>query len=98
MTEQPDRRRQIPPVLYLPCRPTIPGESPQVELRTLEDGRLALLAYTALDRLARCCGDHQPWTLMETGHLSTLREQARYDVVLLDQELPAEVRHTGGSL
>jgi hypothetical protein len=35
---------------------------------------------------------------METGHLSTLREQARYDVVLLDQELPAEVRHTGGSL
>ncbi len=98
MTSQPSHRRQVPPVLYLPCRPTIPGEPPQVELRNLEDGRLALLAYTALDRLAHCCGDHQPWTLVETIGLSALREQAAYDVVLLDQELPTEVRHTGGAL
>lgn len=98
MTTQPAERRLIPSVLYLPCQPTIPGEPPQIELRNLEDGRLALLAYTALVRLARCCGDHQPWTLVETGSLSTLRQQVAYDVVLIDRELPIQVRHTGDAL
>ncbi|WP_424922760.1 SAV_915 family protein [Aeromicrobium chenweiae] len=32
----------------------------------LRDGRTALLAYTALDRLVDCCGDRQPWVLIET--------------------------------
>jgi hypothetical protein len=81
----------VPPVLYLPCRPTIPGSQPEIELRRLEDGRLALLGYTALDRLARCCGPRQAWVLYQTAELSALRAQTSYDVVLLDQELPREL-------
>lgn len=88
-------RPLIPPVVYLPCRPTVPGEAPQIELRRLEDGRVALLAYTALDRMSRCCGPHQPWALYPTEELSALRRSSSYDVVVFDQELPAEVRHTG---
>ena len=95
--ESPDaaERPLIPPAVYLPCSPTIPGEAPQVEMRQLEDGRVALLAYTALDRMARCCGPHQPWALYPTEELSALRSSSPYDVVVLDHELPPEVRHTG---
>ena len=59
------QRPVIPPVVYLPCR--TPGEwGAEVEMRRTKDGRVALLAYTALDRLADCMGPHQPWILCHT--------------------------------
>ncbi|WP_324195087.1 SAV_915 family protein [Nocardia farcinica] len=30
-------------------------------LRRTRDGRIACLAYSALDRLLNCCGNNQPW-------------------------------------
>ena len=41
----------VPPVLYLPLSVTSTPEEQLVEIRELKDGRRALLAYTALDRL-----------------------------------------------
>ncbi|KQT94120.1 hypothetical protein ASG49_04205 [Marmoricola sp. Leaf446] len=93
--ESPDSadRPLIPPVVYLPCRAPIPGADPTVEMRRLEDGRVALLLYTALDRLARCCGDDQPWALYRTEDLDALQRDTPFDVVMVDQELPAHLRH-----
>lgn len=90
-------RPLIPPVVYLPCRAPIPGADPTVEMRRLEDGRVALLLYTALDRLARCCGEHQAWALYRTEDLDALRRDTPFDVVMIDQELPDDLRHDRAS-
>ncbi len=87
---------RIPPVLYLTCRPGATTERAEIEMRQLEDGRVALMAYSALDRLEFCCGPHQPWVLYRTDELDTLKVLSPYDVVLFDQPLPDELRYTGG--
>lgn len=88
-------RPTVPPVLYLPCRPGASEGDAEIEMRQLDDGRVALLAYTALDRLAHCCGPHQPWVLYRTEELSALRQASPYDNVVMDQELPRDLWHTG---
>ena len=47
-----------PPVVYLPVDLNEGGEVENVRMVQLEDGRVALLGYTALDRFVRCCGEH----------------------------------------
>lgn len=84
----------IPPVVYLPTKPGAGDQLTMIEMRETEDGRVALMAYTALDRLARCCGDHQPWVLYRTEALAELRNGAPYDIVVFDQLIPEELRHT----
>lgn len=94
-------RPTVPPVLYLPTSgtPQDPGSSVDdgddigigIELRETDDGRRALLAYTALDRLATCCGPEQPWVLYPTDRLGDLGVD--YDVVYLDMVIPPELRH-----
>ncbi|PXY19796.1 SAV_915 family protein [Prauserella endophytica] len=89
----------LPPVLYLPTAPIAAdgtGET-TVELRRTGDGRIALLAYTALDRLVECCGEHQPWLMVHTEHLPKLHERQPYDVILLDGEIPEELRRTAAT-
>ena len=85
----------VPPVLYLPCQPGATADHAEVEMRLLQDGRTALLAYTALDRLADGCGPHQSWVLYKTEELGVLRQTSPYDIVILDQPLPEEVRPAG---
>ncbi|MBO1753160.1 hypothetical protein J4G33_15220 [Actinotalea sp. BY-33] len=89
-------RPTVPPVLYLPSdgTTTASGEA-QVVLRTTRDGRTALLAYTALDRLVTCCGPAQPWLLVPTEQLSAINSTQPYDVVYLDLDIPEEHRHRG---
>lgn len=86
----------VPPVLYVPRDGEV-AETGAVSLdyRTTRDGRTALLAYTALDRLVDCCGDRQPWVLIETSTLDDIAEQQPYDLILLDMEIPLEHRRTG---
>lgn len=83
-------------MLYLTCRPGASTERAEIEMRHLEDGRVALMAYSALDRLEHCCGPHQPWVLYRTEELGTLKVLFPYDVVLFDQPLPEEVRYAEG--
>ncbi len=48
----------FPPVVYVPCtRHTAVPEELEVRYQTTKDGRRAVLVYSALDRLHRCCGD-----------------------------------------
>lgn len=85
----------LPPVLYLPCAADVvdPGDA-RPELRRTRDGRLALLAYTALDRLRACCGADQPWVLVRTQALEPVRAAERYDLLLLDVVVPDDERWT----
>jgi hypothetical protein len=89
-------RVALPPVVYLPVA-HVPDDATegQAELRRLDDGRLAVMAYTSLDRLIDCCGEQQPWLLVRVAALSELRTQSGYAVVALDVPLPEELRHGG---
>ncbi len=89
----------FPPVVYVPCAPVRPesGEI-DVDLRMTRDGRLALLVYSALDRLVTHCGPAQPWTLMRASDLEQVRLETGFELVLLDLDIPAELRRTEGEL
>ena len=84
----------VPPVLYLPVLEG-PDESQRAVVRELADGRLGLLAYTALDRLADKCGADQPWVLVSLSELGLIKEQQPFDVVAFDIQVPLEQRPNG---
>ncbi|GMA33314.1 SAV_915 family protein [Litorihabitans aurantiacus] len=84
-----------PPVLYLPLARTSSPEETRVEIRELKDGRLAVLAYTALDRLATLCGENQPWVLVKTAELGDIKARQPFDVVIFDMEVPVQYRRDG---
>ncbi|NTW38485.1 MAG: hypothetical protein HGA44_01130 [Cellulomonadaceae bacterium] len=84
----------VPPVLYVPVRPH-PDIGNYPEVRTLADGRLALLAYTALDRLADACGENQPWVLLSVSELGVIKAEHAFDVVAFDPQLPAVLLKDG---
>ena len=83
----------IPPALYLPSTGASNTRGAEIELRQMRDGRVALLAYTALDRLARCLGPNQPWVLYPTENLDQLEAVQSYDVIYLDTPVPRNLWH-----
>jgi len=87
----------VPPVLYLPCEAGADEEAARIQLRRLEDGRVALFAYTALDRLGRCCGPRQPWVLYKTETLDALAAEHPFDLVVFDHEVPEELWYGGAA-
>lgn len=83
----------FPPVVYVPCSPVSPGdEDLSVDLRQTRDGQLALLVYSALDRLVTCCGEQQPWVVLPAADLEKIREKTNFELILLDIEIPEELR------
>jgi hypothetical protein len=75
----------FPPVVYVPCVESVATpDKATVRLRTTRDGRSALLVYSALDRLHTCVGADEPWLVMPTERLVTVREIVPFDLVLLD--------------
>jgi hypothetical protein len=83
----------FPPVVYVPCAPRDPGdEELSVDLRRTREGRLALLVYSALDRLVTCCGGQQPWVVLPTADLEEIREKTDFELIFLDIEIPEEFR------
>lgn len=84
----------VPPVLYLPCAGPPTEWGTEVEMRRTKDGRVALLAYTALDRLIDCLGPDQPWILYHTEHLKEIGADQPYEVIYLDLPVPQELWHS----
>ncbi|MDG4831852.1 hypothetical protein O7627_21460 [Solwaraspora sp. WMMD1047] len=83
----------FPPVVYLPCLAEVTDAADaRIVMRTTKDGRLALLAYSALDRLRNCCGPTQPWIVAPTIALSRLHAAEPFDLLLLDIMIPPERR------
>lgn len=79
----PSESAVIPPMLYLPVRRS-PTNVESFEIRPLPDGRRALLAFTALDRLIGQCGAEQPWIVVQLEALSTVMEAQPFDLVSFD--------------
>lgn len=98
----PQRRRpygtdtSAPPFTYLPCRLDSQGALAEVLRVSLDDGRVALAAYSALDRFARHCGDGHPWVVWWSDELDLLRAEQPFDVAYLDAPLPEFMRIDGG--
>lgn len=91
-TADSSSRVPAPPVVYLPVQLDDDGQVSDVRMIKLADGRVALLAYTALDRFIDCCGEEQPWVLFETRRLQQLHDAKPFDLKLLDVPWPDELR------
>ncbi|MCV7112699.1 hypothetical protein H7I55_17220 [Mycolicibacterium setense] len=85
--------RDFPPVVYLPCAEAVddPNDA-RIDMRETRDGRTALLAYSALDRLYECCGDDQAWIVVPTAVLSNLQNLHPFQMLMLDIEIPIQQR------
>lgn len=81
-------------LIYVPCRRVHEGDQDAyLELRPLEDGRVAMLAYSSLDHLVAGCGAAQPWLAVPPRYVSECESRSGADVVVWDTELPAELQH-----
>lgn len=88
----------FPPVVYLPCMETVSDVSQaRITMRETRDGRVALLAYSALDRLHSCCGANQPWVVMPTVGLDKLQRAQPFALLLLDVVIPEKERQEGAA-
>lgn len=89
-----DAETIIPPMLYLPVRDSEQGQS-IAEVRELKDGRRALLAFTALDRLADACGMQQPWIVVPIEALNEIMDVQPFDVVSFDPVIADHLKSNG---
>ena len=85
-------RTPAPPVVYLPVETDADGQVTDVRMVRLEDGRVALLGYTALDRFLDSWGHAQPWMLFETRRLGDVHAVKPFDLKFLDVVVPAGLR------
>lgn len=97
-TETTPIPRDFPPVVYVPCAETTAevADARPVMQRT-KDGRLALLVYSAMDRLYECCGRNQPWFVLPTEALDELQRSQGFQLIVLDVRVPEEHRQQGAS-
>ncbi|MDI6099950.1 hypothetical protein QLQ12_15220 [Actinoplanes sp. NEAU-A12] len=83
----------LPPYVYVPCSPVQPGDTDlTVDLRRTQAGQVALLVYSALDRLVDCCGEGQPWTAQPSTELERIQEATGFELILLDVRIPEHLR------
>lgn len=81
-----------PPVVYLPVDIDAEGNVTDFRMIRLGDGRIALLAYTALDRFVDAWGEHQSWMLFETAKIEEIYRVKPFDMKLLDVVVPEDFR------
>ncbi len=58
---------------------------------------MAVVGYTALDRLHDACGAGHPWALLSLEQLEELHGGEPYDVMYLDLTMPPELRVAGAA-
>ncbi|GAB3271948.1 hypothetical protein GCM10027456_60050 [Kineosporia babensis] len=85
----------FPPIIYVPCGPARNDNELEVDLRLMSDGRLALPVYSAMDRLVAKCGPGQPWRVFFSTDLERIRLATGFDMIVLDVDIPEELRRTG---
>lgn len=82
------------PAYYVPCSADEDGRL-RVTLRRTRDGRIALLVYSALDRLRAGAGD-VPWALISVPELQKVKQESPFDVIYQDLRIPDEYREVAG--
>ncbi|WP_210649131.1 SAV_915 family protein [Nocardioides sp. SYSU D00065] len=78
------QRPQLPPVVYVPTTDEADVASRRVLLHRVEDGRTALYAYSAIDRLHTWYLPDAPWLLCDVAALQRIHDQTPYDLLFLD--------------
>jgi hypothetical protein len=83
----------LPSALVLPTakKPKNFGTA-EIELRRTADGKIALMAFSSVQRLVECLGPYQPWALVKSEHLPKIYQTQPYDMIVLDSDLPEELR------
>ncbi|RZS41129.1 hypothetical protein EV193_103448 [Herbihabitans rhizosphaerae] len=91
---------ELPDTIYVPTERRYENAEDEVvlELRPLDDGRVAMLIFTSLDQLVHGCGENQPWVAVQANTLPTMQVYTEADLVMVDAELPHELRRTAGGV
>lgn len=77
--------RSFPPVVYAPTL-TLPDDGQvALELVQTNDGRLALFAYSALDRLHEFYSTTTSWAVLTIEDLQRAHEARPFDLLFLDR-------------
>lgn len=76
----------MPPVVYVPTTSSADPALREVEMSTLDDGRVALLVYSAIDRLFDLYSADSAWLLCNIPALQMVHDQTPYDVLFVDRE------------
>lgn len=88
----------VPEHVYVPSRRARKGDQEVVlELRAMEAGGTALLAYASLGELVAHCGTGQPWIAVPFERLDNLRQLSGASMVVWDATLTEDQRHGGES-
>lgn len=86
-------RPPLPPVVYAPTLVDDDGRT-RVRMHRLRDDRVALFAYSAIDRLLDQYGEDAAWVLLTVPDLERAHEASPFDLLLLDRPLhPQEAGH-----
>ena len=83
MTSTPTRPT-MPPVVYVPTTDEEDRAARRLVLHTVEDGRTALYAYSAIDRLDRYYLQGSPWVVLDVASLQRAHEASPYDLLFVD--------------
>ncbi|MQA86712.1 MAG: hypothetical protein GEV03_19285 [Streptosporangiales bacterium] len=67
-----------------------------LELRNIDDGRVAMLAFSSLEQLVEGCGEEQPWVAVPMDRVDELQRLSGADLVLWNVPLSPELRHSTG--
>lgn len=78
-------RVAFPPVVYVPTSAADAQGQARLELVELADGRRALFAYSAMDRLMDMYRSDAPWVLLTVAELERAHQEVPYDLLLLDR-------------
>lgn len=89
-----DESWHLPERVCVPARPDT-SHGTLLDVRELTDGRLALPVYSSMEQLIACCGAAQPWLMLLAGRLPAVQRTVGFDVLLLDVDLPPELRRSG---
>ncbi len=80
-------------MVFVPTEPMPVGaREAKLQLRRMEDGRLAVLAFTSLDLLVAGCGPQQGWMAAPAEQLLELQPLVGFDLIALNVDLPDDWR------
>lgn len=66
----------------------------RVTMHTVEDGRIALYTYSAIDRLHDIYDPDSSWVVCDVAALQRIHDQTPYDLLFVDVD--PVLRHDGG--
>lgn len=79
-------------LVYIPAHPGVDNGQSTVrfELRSLNDGQPAVLAFTTTERLVRQLGEAQPWLAMRMDRIQVLARMMGVETVCVDPDVTPE--------